>query len=98
MRVYELARELEVESKELLARAQDLGLEVKTASSGLSDEDVELLKLSYAEQTGAAEAASAEADAEADAGEAATVETADHEEDAGEGPPADQRLRVGRGV
>jgi len=46
MRVYELARELDVESKELVARAHDLGIEVKTASSGLSDEDAEILKLS----------------------------------------------------
>ena len=37
-RVYELARELGLESKEVLARALELGLEVKTASSGL-DED-----------------------------------------------------------
>lgn len=54
MRVYELARELDVESKELMARAQDLDIEVKTASSGLSDEDVGLLKLSYAEERGPA--------------------------------------------
>jgi translation initiation factor IF-2 len=50
MRVYELARELEVESKDLLERAHELGLEVKTASSGLSDEDADLLRLSYAEE------------------------------------------------
>ena len=52
MRVYELARELDVESKELLARAQDLGIEAKTASSGLSDEDAEILKLSHADDRG----------------------------------------------
>ena len=52
MRVYELAKELEVESKELLARALELTIEVKTASSGLSDEDAELLRLSYAEERG----------------------------------------------
>lgn len=57
MRVYELAREIDVESKELVGRAQDLGIEVKTASSGLSDEDVELLKLSYAEERGEPEVA-----------------------------------------
>ncbi len=49
MRVYELARELDLESKEVLARAQELGLEVTTASSGLDEESAELLRLSYAE-------------------------------------------------
>ena len=48
MRVYELARELDVESKDLLTQAAELGIEVKTASSGLSDEDVELLRLAAA--------------------------------------------------
>ena len=46
-RVYELAKELGLESKEVLARAQELGLEVKTASSGLDDDGVGLVKLSY---------------------------------------------------
>ena len=52
MRVYELAKELDLESKELVARALDLGIAIKTASSGLSDEDAEILKLSYAEESG----------------------------------------------
>jgi translation initiation factor IF-2 len=38
MRVYELARELGLESKDVLERAQELGIEVKTASSGLDDD------------------------------------------------------------
>ncbi len=45
MRIYELARELGLESKEVLAHAQELGLDVKTASSGLDDESAELLRL-----------------------------------------------------
>ena len=48
MRVYELARELGVDSKEVLAQAQDLGVEVKTASSGLDDESAELVRLAFA--------------------------------------------------
>jgi translation initiation factor IF-2 len=48
MRVYELARELGVDSKEVLAQALDLGLEVKTASSGLDDEGAELVRLAFA--------------------------------------------------
>jgi len=49
MRVHELAKELEVESKALLTRAGELGIEVKTASSGLSDDEAELLRLSYSD-------------------------------------------------
>ncbi len=55
MRVYELARELGIESKELLARATDLDITVKTASSGLDDEAVQLLKLAYQEEQAAPE-------------------------------------------
>ncbi|MGB7861514.1 MAG: translation initiation factor IF-2 [Acidimicrobiia bacterium] len=50
MRVYELARDLGLDSKEVLAHAQDLGIEVKTASSGLSDESADLLRLALAPQ------------------------------------------------
>jgi len=48
VRVYELARDLGVDSKELLIQAQDLGIDVKTASSGLDDESAELLRLAVA--------------------------------------------------
>lgn len=48
MRVYELARELDVESKDVLSRAEELDIEVKTASSGLSDEEADLLRLAFA--------------------------------------------------
>lgn len=47
VRVYELARELGEESKEVLARAQELGIEVKTASSGLDEDEVALVRMSY---------------------------------------------------
>ncbi len=60
-RVYELARELGLESKEVLTRAQELGIEVKTASSGLDEEAVALVKLSYDEAAAAPEAVEEEA-------------------------------------
>jgi translation initiation factor IF-2 len=47
MRVYELARDLGVDSKEVLAHAEELKIDVKTASSGLSDEAAELLRLAF---------------------------------------------------
>jgi len=50
MRVYELARELGLESKDVLARVIDLGIDVKTASSGISDDDAALVRLSYDEE------------------------------------------------
>jgi translation initiation factor IF-2 len=54
-RIYELARTLDLESKDVLARAQELGLEVKTASSGLDEDEAELLRLSYQDQEAATE-------------------------------------------
>ena len=50
VRVYELARELGRESKEVLTRAQELGIAVKTASSGLDEEAAELVRLAFAEE------------------------------------------------
>lgn len=47
MRVYELARELGVDSKEVLFQAEELGLELKTASSGVDDDGAELLRLAF---------------------------------------------------
>ena len=48
-RLYEIARELGLESREVLDRALELGLEVKTASSGLEEDDAALLSLSFQE-------------------------------------------------
>jgi translation initiation factor IF-2 len=57
MRVYELARQLGVESKDVLARAADLGLGVHTASSGLDDDATVLIRMSYEEEAAAVKAA-----------------------------------------
>ncbi len=50
MRVYELAKDLGLESKDVLARAAELGIEIKTASSGLDDDSAALIRLSYEEE------------------------------------------------
>lgn len=50
-RVYELARELGRESKDVLTRAQELDIEVKTASSGLDEDAVALVRMSYEDET-----------------------------------------------
>jgi hypothetical protein len=50
MRVYELARDLGLESKDVLARVHELGIEAKTASSGIGDDDAALVRLSYDEE------------------------------------------------
>ncbi len=62
-RVYELARELGVESKELLDRVHELGIEAKTASSGIDEDAVALVTLSYEEDadTSGADAPAADA-------------------------------------
>ena len=50
IRVYELAKELGLESKEVLERAHALGIEVKTASSSLEDEAADLIRLAHEEE------------------------------------------------
>jgi len=45
VRVYVLAKELNIASADILFYANDLGIQVKTASSGLSEDEVELIKL-----------------------------------------------------
>ncbi|MFO7549030.1 MAG: translation initiation factor IF-2 [Acidimicrobiia bacterium] len=49
MRVYELARELGIESKQVLEQALELGVEVKTASSSLDAETAELIRMALSE-------------------------------------------------
>lgn len=48
IRIYELARELGLESKEVLEQAMALGLDVKTASSSLEPTDADLVRLGFA--------------------------------------------------
>jgi translation initiation factor IF-2 len=44
VRVHELAKELQMENKALVDTIRELGIEVKTSSSTLSDEEVSLIK------------------------------------------------------
>ena len=81
-RVYELARDLDLESKDVLERARDLGIEVKTASSGLDEDSVALVRLSYEEESDAASAESSDAEVEPEDGQ--DVEPQATEEDADE--------------
>ena len=64
MRVYELAREIGVESKDVLDRAEELDIEVSTASSGLNDEEAELLRLAFSPAEDEGEAAEREGEPE----------------------------------
>ncbi len=41
VRVHEIAKELGIKSKEVVDKATEMGLEVKTASSGVSPEEAE---------------------------------------------------------
>src|SRR5690606_13016234 len=88
MRVYELARELGVDSKEVMAQAQELSIDVKTASSGLSPEDEELLCMAFAGEGAATAAAPDEAPAEEPAAEAEVEEEAPAPEPEPEPEPA----------
>ena len=44
-RIHQIAKELDIASADVLFHAKELGFEVKTASSGLTVEEEELLKL-----------------------------------------------------
>lgn len=44
MKIFELAKELNIENKELITIAQDLGIEAKSHMNVISDEDVEKIK------------------------------------------------------
>ena len=57
-RIYDLARALDLESKDVLARAQELGFDVKTASSGLEEDDAAIVAKSFREAEPEEEAAS----------------------------------------
>jgi len=102
VRVYELARDLGRESKEVLARAQELGLQVRTASSGLDEEAVELLRLAFAEtgegtsRTPAAEAPAG--DGEAGGSEPAAVEASEESEESEEPDEEPASIAAATGV
>ena len=65
MKVHELAKELEKQSKELIAFLQDKGYEVKAAQSSIEDEAIELVRKEFGSGTAkAAESKTEEAKAE----------------------------------
>ena len=53
-RIHQIAKELDVASADVLFHAKELGFEVKTASSGLTGEEEELVKLSLFPEVDAA--------------------------------------------
>ena len=44
-RIHQLAKELDVASADILFKSQELGIQVKTASSGLTEDEEELLDI-----------------------------------------------------
>ena len=50
-RIHQIAKELDIASADVLFHAKELGFEVKTASSGLTEEEEELLKLAIRNST-----------------------------------------------
>jgi translation initiation factor IF-2 len=54
-RIHQIAKELDVASADVLFHAQELGIDVKTASSGLTEEEEELVKLAIFPEVGAEE-------------------------------------------
>jgi len=50
-RIHQIAKELDIASADILFHAKELGIEVKTASSGLTEEEEQLVKLSLFPET-----------------------------------------------
>ena len=79
-RIHELAKELGLESKDVLAKAKELGFDVKTASSGLEDADAAAvgkgLKAPAAKKPAAEKAPAKKAPAKAPAAEKAPAKKA----------------------
>jgi translation initiation factor IF-2 len=98
MRVYELARDLGVDSKEVLVHAEELEIEVKTASSGLSDEAAELLRLAFSPQEEVVEEAAVETPEEVTVEEPAEEEASPLgevvEDDQPEEPVAEESIEI----
>ncbi|MBU0715749.1 MAG: translation initiation factor IF-2 [Verrucomicrobia bacterium] len=59
MRVYDLARELNVSNKELMAKLASAGIAVKSPSSSINDEATQLIRSQFPKATDAAPAATA---------------------------------------
>lgn len=98
MRVHELAKELGLGSKELLAKLHEMGVEAKSHMSTLDDTMLDLVKSELSGKPSTPEAAAAEVNAEEPA--AAAVLLDDSEYDEQDYLPADERehLRVGHKV
>src|ERR1035437_7992808 len=59
MRVYDLARELNVSNKELMAKLASAGIAVKSPSSSINDEATQLIRSQFPKAPAAAPAATA---------------------------------------
>jgi translation initiation factor IF-2 len=84
VRIYEIARDLDLESKDVLEKARELGLDVKTASSGVEEDDAALIRLAFDGSTDAVAA-------ETEPAEAATAARPDEREPE---PPVDDGQRA----
>ena len=59
MKVHELAKELGIQSKEIIGLLQDKGYEIKAAASGLEEEHINIVKGAFAKAGGEAKATEA---------------------------------------
>ena len=77
MKVHELAKELNMQSKEIIAFLQDKGIEVKAAQSSVEDDAVNMVKKAFGQQTSKADDVSAKESAPAAEKPVATAEKAE---------------------
>ncbi len=93
-RIYEIARDLDLESKDVLARAQDLGFAVKTASSGLEEDEAAKVIASFQTAPEAPVVEEVPEGPEEVEAEAPAAEAAEDEAEEAEGPEAGEEEKI----
>ena len=98
VRIYQLARDLDVENSDLLARLDELGVEYKSVSSTLDAETAATVKQLFADDgdTASAPAAASESTAKSAAAEAGTPPEAKAATDAAADKPAGKSAKVAK--
>ena len=95
MKVHELAKELNVQSKDIISLLQGKGIEVKAAQSSIEDEAIAIVKKTYGAVTPVAEKAPVKEEAStAEKASAPKVEAPAAKEEA---PVPKQQASAGRG-
>ena len=88
-RIHQIAKELDIASADILFHAKELGIEVKTASSGLTEEEEQLVKLSLLPESESESKSAKEEDVSQSVDEAVETDKIENNE-----TPADDNVSI----